>query len=67
MRHLLTDQLSVKLDIADIKDELLHQDKKQNSQNKNIEIIFQYLDELQNRIVSIDKPKMKISFKPDWE
>ena len=67
MRHLLTDQLSIRLDIADIKDKLLHQDKKQNSQNKNIEIIFQYLDELQNRIVSIDKPKMKIGFKPDWE
>ena len=56
MRNLLTDQLSVKLDIADIKDQL-----------KNIEIIFQYLDELQNRLVAIDKPKKKIGFKPDWE
>ena len=67
MRHLLTDQLSVRLEIADIKDKLLHQDKKQDSQNKNIEIIFQYLDELQNRLVAIDKPKKKIGFKPDWE
>ena len=67
MRHLLTDQLSVRLEIADIKDKLLHQDKKQDSQNKNIEIIFQYLDELQNRLVAIDKPKKKIGFKHDWE
>ncbi|MBC7616121.1 MAG: hypothetical protein H7202_08650 [Pedobacter sp.] len=57
----------IRLEIADIKDKLLHQDKKQDSQNKNIEIIFQYLDELQNRLVVIDKPKRKIGFKPDWE
>lgn len=67
MRHLLTDQLSIRLEIAEIKDKLQYQDKKQDSQNKNIEIIFQYLDELQSRLVEIDKPQKKIGFKPEWE
>lgn len=67
MRHVLTDQLSIRLEIADIKDKIQHQDKKQESQNKNIEIIFRYLDELQNKLIEIDKPQNKIGFKPEWE
>jgi hypothetical protein len=66
MRHLLTDQLSIRLEIAEIKDKLQHQDKKQDNQNKNIEIIFQYLDELQNKLDVIEKPNKKIGFKPEW-
>jgi len=49
MRHLLTDQLSIRLEIAEIKDKLEQQNKKQDNQNKNIEIIFQYLDEIKTR------------------
>ncbi|MES2651700.1 MAG: ORF6N domain-containing protein [Bacteroidota bacterium] len=67
MRLVLTDQLSVRLEIAEIKDKIQHQNKKQDNQNKNIEVIFQYLDELQNKIVEIDKPQNKIGFKPEWE
>lgn len=67
MRHVLTDQLSVRLEIAEIRDKLQYQGKKQDNQNKNIEIIFQYLDELQNKVEKIDKPQNRIGFKPQWE
>ncbi len=39
VRQLLTDNLSVKLEIAKIK-------KKLENQNKNIELVYSYLDEL---------------------
>ncbi|HAM99264.1 MAG TPA: DNA-binding protein [Marinilabiliales bacterium] len=42
MRQLLTDTLSLKLDIEAIKNKLTHQDK-------NIELVFTYLDELMEK------------------
>jgi len=39
IRQMFTDNLSIKLEIEDIK-------KKLTSQNKNIELVFSYLDEL---------------------
>ena len=39
MRNLFTDQIELRLDVEKIK-------KKQNNQDKNLEIVFQYLDEL---------------------
>ena len=39
MRDLLSDNLSLRLEIEDIK-------KKMNNQDKNIELVFSYLDEL---------------------
>jgi len=55
MRELLTDNLSVKLEIEEIK-------KKLSNHNKNIELVFNYLDEL---IEKKDKPKSrtKIGYK----
>ena len=55
MREMLTDNLSVKLEIREIKKKLANQDK-------NIELVFNYLDEL---IEKQDKPKpqKKIGFK----
>jgi len=67
MRHLLTDQLSIRLEISEIRDKLQLHDKKHVSQNKNIDIIFQYLDELQNKSLVIANQSKKIGFKPDWE
>lgn len=64
-KHVLTDQLSVQLEIAQIKDKVQHQDKKQDSQNKNIEIIFRYLDELQNKLVEINKPRKRLVLNPN--
>ena len=39
MRDLLSDNLSLRLEIEDIK-------KKMNNHDKNIELVFSYLDEL---------------------
>jgi hypothetical protein len=55
VRQMLTDTLSLKLEIEDIK-------KKLQNQDKNIEIVFSYLDEL---ITKQDDPlpRKRIGFK----
>jgi hypothetical protein len=57
LRQIFTDNLSLKLEIEDIKKKLSHQ-------NKNTELVFSYLDELlekkENQI-----PRTKIGYKKD--
>jgi len=53
MREILIDNLSVKLEIEEIK-------KRLTSHSKNIELVFNYLDEL---IEKKDKPRTKIGYK----
>lgn len=57
MRELLTDTLSLKQEIEQIK-------KKLSSQGKNIELVFNYLDELIQKKENI-KPRTKIGFKKE--
>jgi hypothetical protein len=60
VRELLTDNLSVKLEIEEIKKKLLNHDK-------NIELVFSYLDELIEKQEN-PKPRRKIGFyKPGEE
>ena len=60
VRELLTDNLSVKLEIEEIKKKLANQDK-------NIELVFSYLDELIEKQEN-PKPRRKIGFyKPEEE
>ena len=59
IRQMLTDNLSLRLEVEEIK-------KKLENQDKNIELVFSYLDEL------IDKrenpaPRKQIGFKRDSE
>jgi len=49
MREMLTDTLTLKLDIEEIKKKLSHQDK-------NIDLVFNYLDELMEKQ---EKPKLR--------
>lgn len=49
MREILTDNLSIKLEIEDIK-------KKLSNHSKNIELVFDYLDELNKKL---DTPELK--------
>jgi hypothetical protein len=56
VRQLLTDNLSVKLEIEEIKKKLANQDK-------NIEVVFNYLDELIDKQEN-PKPRRRIGFKP---
>ena len=53
IRKMLTDNLNIKLEIEEIK-------KKLSNQNKNIELVFNYLDEL---IEKKEKPITKIGYK----
>ncbi len=57
MREALTDNLSLKLDIEEIK-------KKLSSHSKNIELVFSYLDELIEKKDN-EKPRTKIGYKKE--
>ena len=59
MREMLTDNLSVKLEIEDIKKKLINQDK-------NIELVFGYLDELIEKQEN-PKPRKQIGYKRKGE
>jgi hypothetical protein len=55
LRTLLSEHGELKTEIADIK-------KKLNNQDKNIELVFSYIDELTEKKA---KPRKRIGFKPD--
>lgn len=57
MREMLTDTLRLKLDIEEIKNKLRNQDK-------TIELVFSYLDELMEKQQK-PEPRRKIGFKSD--
>lgn len=59
MREALTDNLSLKIDIEEIK-------KKLTNHSKNIELVFNYLDELIEKKDN-EKPRKKVGYKPDTE
>ena len=59
MREILTDNLSLKLDIEEIK-------KKLSNHSKNIELVFNYLDELIEK-KDDEKPRNQIGYKTDTE
>jgi hypothetical protein len=55
MREMLADDINIKLEIEEIK-------KKLSNQNKNIELVFNYLDELIEKKEN-SKPRTKIGYK----
>ena len=57
LRTMLTDNLSLKIDIEEIK-------KKVSNQSKNIELVFQYLDELTEKKDN-EKPRTKVGYKKE--
>ena len=59
LREMLTDNLSLKLDIEEIK-------KKLSNHSKNIELVFNYLDELIEKKDN-EKPRTQIGYKKDRE
>ncbi|PCE63362.1 ORF6N domain-containing protein [Sediminicola luteus] len=56
LREMLTDNLSIKLEIESIK-------KKLANQSSNIELVFNYLDELNTKLEKPSKPRNKIGYK----
>ncbi|MDX2432517.1 MAG: hypothetical protein QNK35_16380 [Bacteroides sp.] len=59
MREMLSDTLSLKIDIEEIK-------KKLENQDKNIELVFNYLDELIEKKIN-PEPRKKVGFKRNDE
>ena len=57
MRQMLTDTLGLKLEIEEIR-------KKVQNQDKNIELVFSYLDELITKQAE-QPPRKRIGYKPD--
>ena len=57
MREMLTDNLNLQLEIEEIK-------KKLTNHSKNIELVFNYLDELMEKKEN-EKPRNKIGYKKD--
>lgn len=57
LRTMLTDNLSLKLDVEEIK-------KKLTNHSKNIELVFNYLDELIDKKEN-EKPRTQIGYKKD--
>ncbi|MEM9141347.1 MAG: ORF6N domain-containing protein [Bacteroidota bacterium] len=56
IREVLTDTLNLKLEIEGIK-------KKLSNQSKNIERVFNFLDELNSKLEKQEKPRKKIGYK----
>lgn len=55
---MLMDNTEIRLEIEKIKGDL-------NNHGKNMEIVFQYLDELPKKQENPNPPRTTISFKPD--
>jgi len=64
MREMLTSNTELYLEIERIKNEITKQAKRQDNQDKNIELVFQYLDELAEKknITSTGTERKKIGY-----
>ncbi|WP_293926374.1 ORF6N domain-containing protein [Sphingobacterium sp. UBA6320] len=63
MRQLLTDNTDLRLQIAEIKNAVEKISRKQDGQDKNMELVFEYIDRLQDKIEEpIPKKRKKIGF-----
>lgn len=58
IRQMLTDNTDLRLEIEKIKTKL-------DNQDKNMEIVFRYLDELLEKQEKPNPPRKRIGFKPD--
>lgn len=58
IRQVLADNTDIRLEIEKIKNKLENQDK-------NMEVVFKYLDELLDRKERLNPPRKRIGLKPD--
>jgi len=58
IRQMLADNIEIRLEVEKIKSKL-------NNQDKNMEIVFKYLDELLEKQDHPSPPRKRIGFKPD--
>lgn len=50
LRKLMSSNIHLQLEIEQIKNYIQHQSKKQENQDKNIDLLFQYIDRLQDKL-----------------
>lgn len=63
MRHLLADTTNVRLEIAEIKQTVEKIARKQDGQDKSIELLFEYIDQLQEKHVAPVQERKSIGYK----
>ena len=63
IRQMLTDNTELRLEIAEIKNAVEKMSKKQDGQDKNIELIFEYIDRLQEKAEQPTPERRAIGFK----
>src|SRR5690606_23677327 len=64
LRRNLVAHTELKLEIEQIKNYIAHQSRKQENQDKNIELLFQYVDRLQEKLEEpAPKERQKIGYK----
>jgi len=66
VREMLTNHTELRLEIEEIKNTITKQAKRQDNQDKNIEVVFQYLDELAEKKEQPQQERKSIGYK-EWE
>lgn len=66
LRQMLSDNTSVKLEIAEIRQAINKISKKQEGQDKNIDLLFEYIDRLQEKAAEPKQERKRIGYKEKW-
>nr|MBC7614370.1 ORF6N domain-containing protein [Pseudopedobacter sp.] len=66
MRQMLSDHTALKLDLAEIKQVIHKIMKKQDGQDKNIDLLFGYIDQLQEKVEEPKQDRKRVGYK-NWE
>ena len=63
LRQAIFDNTELRLEVEAIKNALTKQNKRQDSQDKNIELVFQYLDELAEKKTQPEPERRRIGYR----
>ena len=66
LRQMLSDNTTVKLEIAEIRQAINNITKKQEGQDKNIDLLFEYIDRLQEKAEEPKQKRKRIGYK-EWQ
>ncbi|MFD1628955.1 ORF6N domain-containing protein [Pseudopedobacter beijingensis] len=66
VRQMLSDNTEIKLEIAEIKQAVNKIAKKQEGQDKNIDLLFEYIDRLQEKAEEPKPERKRIGYKDKW-
>ena len=66
LRQMLSDNTAVQLEIAEIKQAINKITKRQEGQDKNIDLLFEYIDRLQEKAEEPKQERKRIGYKDNW-